>query len=148
MAIAVSENTFELQIVSAEGTIFSGPAHALAISGASGELGIRPGHSPLISNVKPGIASFVTELKQEPTILYISGGMLEVQPDTVTVLADTALHGREIDQARAEGARQMALDNINHSQVGSVSFEQAQLELSKALAQLRAVELVGRFKRH
>lgn len=148
MAIAVNENIFELQIVSAEGTLFSGPAHALAISGASGELGIRPQHSPLISKIKPGIASFVSDIKKEPSILYISGGMLEVQPDVVTVLADTVLHGEDIDQARAESARQMALENISRHQEGGLSFEQAQLELNKALAQLRAVELVGRLNRH
>ncbi|PMH46814.1 F0F1 ATP synthase subunit epsilon [Vibrio sp. 10N.286.49.B3] len=143
MAIGVSENTFKLHIVSAEGTLFSGDAHALAISGADGELGIRPGHSPLISKVKPGVASFVIDLKQPEEILYISGGMVEVQPDVVTVLADTALHSKDIDQARAEAARQDAENNIQ--QMGDdVSFAQAHLELSKALAQLRVIELTSK----
>ncbi|MFA0697635.1 ATP synthase F1 subunit epsilon, partial [Vibrio sp. 10N.222.49.C9] len=85
-----------------EGTLFSGPAHALAVSGADGELGIRPGHSPLLSKIKPGVTVFVTGEKQKEQVLYVSGGLVEVQPDVVTVLADTALHGKDIDRARAE----------------------------------------------
>ncbi|CAH0539201.1 F0F1 ATP synthase subunit epsilon [Vibrio marisflavi] len=146
MAIGVSENTFDLQIVSAEGVIFSGPAHALAISGADGELGIRPGHSPLISKIKPGVASFVADLKQPEEVLYVSGGLVEVQPEVVTVMADTVLHGEEIDKARAESARQMALENINRHD-GDINFAQAQLELAKALAQLRVVELTSQRRR-
>lgn len=94
MAIGVTENTFQLNIVSAEGTLFSGPAHALAVSGADGELGIRPGHSPLLSKIKPGVTVFVTDLKADEQVLYVSGGLVEVQPDSVTVLADTALHAQ------------------------------------------------------
>ncbi|KAA8601133.1 ATP synthase epsilon chain [Vibrio cyclitrophicus] len=147
MAIGVTGNTFQLNIVSAEGTLFSGPAHALAISGADGELGIRPGHSPLLSKIKPGVSVFVTDLKAEEQVLYISGGMLEVQPDVVTVLADTALHGKDIDRARAEEAKYAALENINKGNV-DINFAQAQLELAKAVAQLRASELTSSRTRH
>ncbi|MFA9383790.1 MAG: F0F1 ATP synthase subunit epsilon [Vibrio cyclitrophicus] len=147
MAIGVTGNTFQLNIVSAEGTLFSGPAHALAISGADGELGIRPGHSPLLSKIKPGVSVFVTELKAEEQVLYISGGMVEVQPDVVTVLADTALHGKDIDRARAEEAKYAALENINKGNV-DINFAQAQLELAKAVAQLRASELTSSRTRH
>lgn len=142
MAIGVTENTFQLNIVSAEGTLFSGPAHALAVSGADGELGIRPGHSPLLSKIKPGVTVFVTDLKADEQVLYVSGGLVEVQPDSVTVLADTALHGEDIDKARAEEAKRAALENINKG-AGDVNFAQAQLELAKAIAQLRAVELTS-----
>ncbi|CAK1877684.1 MULTISPECIES: F0F1 ATP synthase subunit epsilon [Vibrio] len=147
MAIGVTDNTFQLNIVSAEGTLFSGPAHALAISGADGELGIRPGHSPLLSKIKPGVSVFVTDLKAEEQVLYISGGMVEVQPDVVTVLADTALHGKDIDRARAEEAKYAALENINKGNV-DINFAQAQLELAKAVAQLRASELTSSRTRH
>jgi len=147
MAIGVTGNTFQLNIVSAEGTLFSGPAHALAVSGADGELGIRPGHSPLLSKIKPGVSVFVTDLKAEEQVLYISGGMLEVQPDVVTVLADTALHGKDIDRARAEEAKYAALENINKGNV-DINFAQAQLELAKAVAQLRASELTSSRTRH
>ncbi|WP_412500546.1 F0F1 ATP synthase subunit epsilon [Vibrio cyclitrophicus] len=147
MAIGVTGNTFQLNIVSAEGTLFSGPAHALAISGADGELGIRPGHSPLLSKIKPGVSVFVTDLKAEEQVLYISGGMVEVQPDVVTVLADTALHGKDIDRARAEEAKYAALENINKGNV-DINFAQAQLELAKAVAQLRALELTSSRTRH
>ncbi|ERM57460.1 MULTISPECIES: F0F1 ATP synthase subunit epsilon [Vibrio] len=147
MAIGVTGNTFQLNIVSAEGTLFSGPAHALAISGADGELGIRPGHSPLLSKIKPGVSVFVTDLKAEEQVLYISGGMVEVQPDVVTVLADTALHGKDIDRARAEEAKYAALENINKGNV-DINFAQAQLELAKAVAQLRASELTSSRTRH
>ena len=147
MAIGVTGNTFQLNIVSAEGTLFSGPAHALAISGADGELGIRPGHSPLLSKIKPGVSVFVTDLKAEEQVMYISGGMVEVQPDVVTVLADTALHGKDIDRARAEEAKYAALENINKGNV-DINFAQAQLELAKAVAQLRASELTSSRTRH
>ncbi|GAD80826.1 F0F1 ATP synthase subunit epsilon [Vibrio ezurae] len=147
MAIGVTENTFQLNIVSAEGTLFSGPAHALAVSGADGELGIRPGHSPLLSKIKPGVTVFVTGEKQEEQVLYVSGGLVEVQPDVVTVLADTALHGKDIDRARAEEAKRAALENINKGDMDA-NFAQAQLELAKAIAQLRAVELTGSRSRH
>lgn len=140
MAIGVSQTTFQLNVVSAEGTLYSGPAHAIAVAGADGELGIRPGHSPLISKIKPGIARILGDLKQPEQILYVSGGLVEVQPDVVTVLADTALHGKDIDKARAEAARRAAEENIN-KYTDDVNFAQAQLELAKALAQLRAVEL-------
>ncbi|OED96458.1 F0F1 ATP synthase subunit epsilon [Vibrio breoganii] len=147
MAIGVTENTFQLNIVSAEGTLFSGPAHALAVSGADGELGIRPGHSPLLSKIKPRVTVFVTGEKQKEQVLYVSGGLVEVQPDVVTVLADTALHGKDIDRARAEEAKRAALENINKGNT-DINFAQAQLELAKAIAQLRAVELTGSRVRH
>lgn len=140
MAIGVSKTTFQLNVVSAEGTLYSGPAHAIAIAGEDGELGIRPGHSPLISKIKPGVARILGDLKQPEEILYVSGGLVEVQPDVVTVLADTALHGKDIDKARAEAARRAAEENVNKFS-DDVNFAQAQLELAKALAQLRAVEL-------
>ncbi|MEF1217787.1 F0F1 ATP synthase subunit epsilon [Photobacterium damselae] len=139
MAIGVSENTFQLSIVSAEGPLFSGPAHALAVSGIDGELGIRPGHSPLLTKLKPGVASFVVDLQLPEEVLYISGGIVEVQPSIVTVLADTAMHGKDIDKARADEARRAAEENIN-KHADDVNFAQAQMELAKAIAQLRAVE--------
>ncbi|GAK23296.1 ATP synthase epsilon chain [Vibrio sp. JCM 19052] len=78
-------------------------------------------------------------------ILYVSGGLVEVQPDVVTVLADTALHGKDIDKARAEEARRAAEENIR-AHVDDISFAQAHMELNKALAQLRAVELTMRIR--
>ncbi|HIF9086732.1 TPA: F0F1 ATP synthase subunit epsilon [Photobacterium damselae] len=146
MAIGVSENTFQLSIVSAEGPLFSGPAHALAVSGIDGELGIRPGHSPLLTKLKPGVASFVVDLQLPEEVLYISGGIVEVQPSIVTVLADTAMHGKDIDKARADEARRAAEENIN-KHADDVNFAQAQMELAKAMAQLRAVELTQQMRR-
>ncbi|HIF9217382.1 TPA: F0F1 ATP synthase subunit epsilon [Photobacterium damselae] len=146
MAIGVSENTFQLSIVSAEGPLFSGSAHALAVSGIDGELGIRPGHSPLLTKLKPGVASFVVDLQLPEEVLYISGGIVEVQPSIVTVLADTAMHGKDIDKARADEARRAAEENIN-KHADDVNFAQAQMELAKAMAQLRAVELTQQVRR-
>ncbi|MCL9773609.1 F0F1 ATP synthase subunit epsilon [Vibrio methylphosphonaticus] len=146
MAIGVSQRTFQLNVVSAEGTLYSGPAHAIAVTGEDGELGIRPGHSPLISKIKPGVARILGDIKESETILYVSGGLIEVQPDVVTVLADTALHGKEIDKARAETARRAAEENIN-KYTDDINFAQAQLELAKAIAQLRAVELTMQQRR-
>ncbi|CAK3091666.1 F-ATPase epsilon subunit [Vibrio crassostreae] len=90
---------------------------------------------------------FVTDPKSEGQVLYVSGGMLEVQPDVVTVLADTALHGKDIDRARAEEAKYAALENINKGNI-DINFAQAQLELAKAVAQLRASELTSSRTRH
>ncbi|MFB9135640.1 F0F1 ATP synthase subunit epsilon [Vibrio sp. AK197] len=146
MAIGVSQNTFQLNVVSAEGTLYSGPAHAIAVAGADGELGIRPGHSPLISKLKPGVARIQGDLQKPEEILYVSGGLVEVQSDVVTVLADTALHGKDIDSSRAEAARKAAEENIRHYD-DNFSFAQAQLELNKALAQLKAFELSMKTRR-
>ena len=146
MATGVTENTFQLNIVSAEGPLFSGQVHALAISGSDGELGIRPGHSPLLSRLKPGVASFVIDVKNPEEILYISGGIVEVQPAVVTVLADTAMHGKDINKARADEARRAAEENIN-KHTDDINFAMAELDLAKAMAQLRAVELTQK-QRH
>lgn len=146
MAMGVTQKTFQLDIVSAEKTLYSGPAHALAVSGQDGELGIRPGHSPLLSKLKPGVASFVSNIKDPEEILYISGGIVEVQPSVVTVLADTAMHGKDIDQARANEARRAAEANIQ-AQAEGQGFQVAQMELAKAVAQLRAIELTQKSMR-
>ena len=132
MAIGVTENTFQLNIVSAEGPLFSGPAHALAISGSDGELGIRPGHSPLLSRLKPGVASFVTDLKDPEEILYISGGIVEVQPDQVIVLADVMERAKDLNEAATENAKIKAESAV----------EKAKKMLAEAEARLKALKIL------
>ncbi|WP_054674565.1 F0F1 ATP synthase subunit epsilon [Parasalinivibrio latis] len=131
--------TFHLDVVSAENKLFSGRAETIQVTGSEGELGIFPGHTPLLTAIKPGMVRIIKQNGQEE-IIYLSGGLLEVQPSTVTVLADTAIRGNELDQAKAEEAKRRAEERI-HNQHGDMDFAQAASDLAKALAQLRVIEL-------
>jgi F-type H+-transporting ATPase subunit epsilon len=100
-----------LDIVSAEETIFSGAVSFLVVTGAMGELGIMPGHSPLLTTIKPGKIRFTTTDKEE-SLFYISGGILEVQPSVVTIMADTVIRAENLDAAAASEAQQKAQDEL------------------------------------
>ena len=136
--------TFHLDVVSAEKRLFSGRAESIQVTGSEGELGIHAGHTPLLSAITPGM---VRILKQggEEDVIYLSGGMLEVQPGIVTVLADTAIRGIDLDTAKAEEAKRQAEERI-HNQHGDMDFAQAASELAKAIAQLRVIELTKRIR--
>lgn len=130
--------TMELDIVSAEASIFKGPVTFLVVTGKSGELGIYPGHTALLTSLKPGqIRASLEENRQE--VFYISGGMLEVQPDAVTVLADTAVRAGDLDEAAAAAAKERA-EKILEKQKSGVEYSRALTELAEAAAQLRAIE--------
>lgn len=130
------KSTLQLDIVSAERSIFSGRAKMVIVTGDQGEIGILPGHTQLLAALKPGQIRYVTpEGKEE--FLYVSGGFVEVQPDIVTVLADTILRAVEIDEERAIEAKEKA-EKILASKGHKVDdYTAALIELSKALAQLR-----------
>lgn len=100
-----------LDIVSAEQTIFSGQVTSLIVSGAMGELGIMPGHSPLLTTIKPGKIRYKT-IEGDESLLYISGGILEVQPSVVTIMADTVLRAEDLDDAVALEAQEKAKDTL------------------------------------
>lgn len=131
-------DTMELDIVSAEASIFNGAVTFLAVTGKSGELGIYPGHTALLTSLKPGqIRATLSDGKEE--VFYISGGMLEVQPDAVTVLADTAVRAGDLDEAAAEAAKERA-EKVLTEQKSGVEYSRALTELAEAAAQLRAIE--------
>jgi F-type H+-transporting ATPase subunit epsilon len=129
--------TINLDVVSAEESIFSGAVSFVALPGEAGELGILPGHTPLITRIRPG--SVRVELPNgEEELIFVAGGFLEVQPYGVTVLADTAIRGRDLDEAKAEAARQRAEEALS-SRSAEIDYARAQAELAEAMAQLQAL---------
>lgn len=131
--------TFHLEVVSAEKRLFSGRVETFQVTGSEGELGIFHGHTPLLTAITPGMVRIVKQHGHEEFI-YVSGGMVEVQPGTATVLADTAIRGEDIDASKAEEAKRKAEENIRN-QHGDMDFAQAASELAKAIAQIRVAEL-------
>lgn len=126
-----------VDIVSAEAQIFSGTAERLIATGIIGELGIHPGHSPLLTALKPGtVRVFKTETNEE--IYYTSGGMLEVQPHMVTILADTVVRAADLDEAAALEAKENA-EKALHDREDKLDFTRASSELAQAMAQLQAI---------
>lgn len=132
-------NTFKLDVVSAEMSLFSGVVKSMQVTGIEGQLGIRHGHAPLLTIIKPGRVNYVLENDSED-VLYVSGGILEVQPDRVTVLADTAIRGEDIDTQKAEEAIRQAKERIANNS-GDVDYAAAIVDLSKALAQLKVAQI-------
>ena len=131
--------TFNLTIVSAERKIFEGEVKQIQATGVEGELGILPGHTPLLTAIKPGIVKFTLQDGNED-VIYVSGGFLEVQPNIVTVLADVAIRGSELDADRIREAKRKAEENIV-SHASDVDHDLLIAKLSKELAKLRAYEL-------
>lgn len=131
--------SYHLDVVSAEQQMFTGNVQHIQVSGSEGELGIFHGHAPLLTAIKPGMVRIVKENNSEEYI-YLSGGILEVQPTAVTVMADTAIRGEDLDEARALEAKRKAEDHMNKSH-GDVDYAQASAELAKAIAKLRVIEL-------
>ena len=131
--------TFNLTIVSAEQKIFEGEVKQIQVTGVEGELGILPGHTPLLTAIKPGIVKFTLKDGNEE-VIYVSGGFLEVQPNIVTVLADIAIRGSELDADRIREAKRKAEENIV-SHASDVDHDLLVAKLSKELAKLRAYEL-------
>lgn len=130
--------TIHVDVVSAEESIFSGLAEFVALPGESGELGILPGHMPLMTRIKPGAVRIKLPNDKEEMI-FVAGGLLEVQPNLVTVLADTAIRGADLDHAKASEAKKRAEEAIG-SRASQLDYARAQAELSEAVAQLAAIE--------
>jgi F-type H+-transporting ATPase subunit epsilon len=134
--------TVHCDIVSAEGEIFSGLIEFVSLRGSLGELGIYPGHTPLLTELKPG----PVELRKqggEEDIFYVSGGFLEVQPHKVTVLADTALRAHDLDEATAQEAQKQAEQAMADKQ-GEFEYSRAATQLAEAAAQLRTLDAIRR----
>ncbi len=138
--------TIRCDIVSAEAEIYHGEATLVVASGTMGELGIAPRHAPLITRLKPGQVEVVQPDGQRLSF-YVSGGILEVQPQVVTVLADTALRAADIDEAAALKAKQAAEDAIARRQ-DALELAEAQAQLAQAIAQLQALERMRKQLKH
>ncbi len=130
----------QLEIVSAEASVFSGIVEMIAVTGSVGELGIYPGHRQLLTSLKPGQIKAILEGGKEE-VFYVSGGMLEVQPDSVTVLADTALRAADLDEAAALAVKEEAERALEERKAG-IEYSRAMTELAEAAAQLRAIEMI------
>ena len=131
--------TIHVDVVSAQQSIFSGEATFVALPGESGELGILPRHTPLITRIKPGAVRIVRADNGEEEFVFVAGGILEVQPGTVTVLADTAVRGKDLDEARALEARQMAEEAMKNAK-SDIDLAAAQGEFATMAAQLAAIQ--------
>jgi F-type H+-transporting ATPase subunit epsilon len=128
--------TIHVDIVSAEQEIFSGEADVVIAPGEGGELGILPEHMPLLTRVKPGTIRIQKGGEEE--VIYVSGGMMEVQPDRVTVLADTSVRAHDLDEAKAMEAERLAKEALVN-RTGAMEIAKAQAELAEAAAQLSAI---------
>lgn len=131
-------HTIHVDVVSAEALIFSGEAEFVALPGESGELGIYPKHTPLITRIKPGAVRIKIAGQAEDEFVFVAGGILEVQPNAVTVLADTAVRGKDLDEAKAVEAKKRAEDALTNKE-SKIDYAKAQAELSAAIAQLAAI---------
>jgi F-type H+-transporting ATPase subunit epsilon len=136
--------TFHVDIVSAEGEIFSGEASMVFAPAAMGELGIAPRHAPLLTTLKPGEVRVQSPGKEEQ-FFFVSGGALEIQPHLVTVLADTALRAKDLDEAAAMQAKQRAEEALRN-RAGTVEAAELQAQLAQAMAQIRAIEKLRKLK--
>ncbi len=132
--------TIHVDIVSAEGQIFSGDASMVFVPGSEGEIGIAPRHAPLLTTLKPGEVRVQTEGREEQSF-YVGGGALEIQPHQVTVLADTAARAHDLDEAAALAAKSRAEDAVR-TRGDKLEIAEAQAELARAVAQLRAIERI------
>ena len=130
--------TVHLDVVSAEEKIFSGLVENIQVTGSEGELGIHPGHAPLITALIPGMVRLVKQHGDEE-IIYIAGGMLEVQPGSVTVLADTAVRAADLDEQSAQEAKRRAEEHIANAGA-DFDYAEAAAELAEAIAQIRLIQ--------
>ncbi|MEO8060139.1 MAG: F0F1 ATP synthase subunit epsilon [Burkholderiales bacterium] len=130
--------TLHVSVVSAEGSIFEGEAKFVALPGEGGELGILPRHTPLITRIKPGAVRIERADNGEEEFVFVAGGILEVQPGKVTVLADTAIRGHDLDEAKASEAKRLAEDAMKNAK-SDIDFAKAQGEFAAMAAQIAAI---------
>jgi F-type H+-transporting ATPase subunit epsilon len=131
--------TLHVDIVSAETSLYSGTAEFVVAPGQMGELGIYPRHTPLITNLKPGSVRIKRPDAAEEELIYVSGGILEVQPFVVTILSDSAIRGGDLDEAKARDAKRIAEEAVKN-RGSAMDYAKAQAELAEAVAQLAAIQ--------
>jgi F-type H+-transporting ATPase subunit epsilon len=135
----MSAMTVNLNVVSAEEELFSGRIESLQITGSEGELGIMPGHAPLLTSLKPGMARIV-KFGGEEEVIYLSGGMLEVQPNNITVLSDVAVRAGDLDEQAVLEAKRRAEEHMN-AHGDDVDYAEVAAELARVTAQLRVIQV-------
>ncbi len=135
--------TVHVDVVSAEESIFSGLAEFVVLPGEAGELGILPGHMPLMTRIKPGAVRLKVPQQDQEELIFVAGGILEVQPGLVTVLADTAIRGKDLDEAKAMDAKRKA-EEAMADKSAEMDYARAQAELAEAVAQLSAIQKLRR----
>jgi F-type H+-transporting ATPase subunit epsilon len=138
MAISI-----HVDVVSAEESIFSGLVEFVVLPGEMGELGILPGHMPLMTRIKPGAVRLKIPGQAQEELIFVAGGILEVQPGLVTVLADTAIRGKDLDEAKALDAKKKAEEAMS-TRESEMDYARAQAELAEAIAQLAAIQRLRR----
>jgi F-type H+-transporting ATPase subunit epsilon len=139
--------TVHVDVVSAEESIFSGLVEMVVVPGEMGELGIYPRHAPLLTRIKPGSVRLKLPDQSDFVLIYVSGGMLEVQPSVVTILADTAIRGSDLDEARSLEVKRAAEEAMKN-RASDIDYATAQAELSEALAQLQAIQKMRKQQPH
>jgi len=130
-------NTIRVDVVSAEESIFSGEAVFVALPGESGELGIKPRHTPLITRIRPGTVR-IQKADGTEEFVFVAGGVLEVQPNCVTVLSDTAIRGKDLDEEKSNAAKAAAEEALKNAK-GELDIAKAQSELAVMAAQIAAL---------
>jgi F-type H+-transporting ATPase subunit epsilon len=131
-------STMHVDVVSAEESIFGGDAEFVVLPGEAGELGIYPRHAPLITRIKPGVVRIKVQGRSDEEQVFVAGGILEVQPHVVTVLADTAIRGRDLDEAKANEALKRA-EEARRNATDKLAIAQVEAEISILAAQLAAI---------
>lgn len=137
--------SLKVDVVSAEEAIFAGEAKFVSLPGEAGELGILPGHTPLISRIRPGTLKIVLTDNTEE-IVFVAGGILEIQPGTVTVLADTAIRAADLDEAKAEAARRKAEEALRNAK-DKTDIAAVEAELAMLAAQAHAARVMSKVRR-
>jgi len=131
-------NTIHVDVVSLEGSVFSGDAEFVVLPGVMGELGVYPKHTPLITQIQPGQVRIKVPGQEEEQIVFVQGGFLEIQPNVVTVLSDTAIRANDLDEVKALEAKRRAEEALQ-SRVSKEEVATAEAELASAAAQLAAI---------
>ena len=137
--------TIHVDVVSAEMLLFSGLATSIVIPGERGELEVYPRHAPLVTRLKPGSVRVKRPDGLEEELIYVNGGLVEVQPDVVTIMSDTGIRGKDLDEARVMEAKRAAEEAMKNN-TGSMEIALAQIELAQAVAQLAAIHKLRKIK--
>ena len=138
-------NTVQIDVVSAEESIFSGEAEFVVAPAKMGEVGIYPNHAPMITTLKSGSLKIKLADKKEEHLIYVSGGILEVQPGIITVLSDTAIRAKDLDENKAAAAKKAAEEAMKNKK-SDIDYAKAQAELAEAMAQIQAIEKLRKIK--
>ena len=138
-------NTVQIDVVSAEESIFSGEAEFVVAPAKMAEVGIYPNHAPMITTLKSGSLKIKLADKKEEQLIYVSGGILEVQPGMITVLSDTAIRAKDLDESKAAAAKKAAEEAMKNKS-SDMDYAKAQAELAEAMAQIQAIEKLRKIK--